>query len=408
MGFSESRPPKPNPEVNAKIRSSSLSSRSPPFSLEFRASDDAWYDVELSLENDALSMKFSVDLPVFMKYMVDYFEDLKKVNEFSERFRAVSTQLQDEECWTVLDGMTVCASQDLGQHGRKFFDALIKKVICARHTFVGREEICKCTFDVIWKAGPRAGKKGSIHIENICILQPGNAKNNPTLKSFLTACEKLISSKKEILETVDVNNMDGNCHADRNLVKNYSSAEKTEDNEDCNRVSVFIKAPEDLHTYYAIFIENLEPDLTASEIVDFIYEQTFVSCQACVSPSISTEVYAMGAIFLEKERDFNYVFGFLCDPGRMIVSLKGRPWVITEKECRSGTIGNASMFGLSSSKEENGVIIKRESCSKLKIVPKGVEEYEIGLKLKALFMEFQEHLGRLHERLAMEEKMIMI
>lgn len=110
------------PDISAATRSDSI---------EFRASeDDAWYGVNLVLEGETLMVKFS-DFPDDSsdeRFRASDFGDSKALEDFTERFRPVSVQLQDHECRKVIEGKMVCVSQSCGENELKFFDAMIEMV----------------------------------------------------------------------------------------------------------------------------------------------------------------------------------------------------------------------------------------------------------------------------------------
>ncbi|KAL4185753.1 hypothetical protein AMTRI_Chr10g7500 [Amborella trichopoda] len=229
------------------------------------------------------------------------------------------------------------------------------------HIFEYGEEICQCTFSVIWQHGPQSGKRENIHVEDICLLQPQNPRTNTILENFIMKCKEKFSSnskkprnrplsssqfcdnkclphepvgpdlknrkdglpyncncpsnsiKKEALERdnrvsdlTSGNEKDGNlCGSrksfdyyscddeNRNLVKHDFCREKLKGRNDCRGMNVSSETHETISTYFVILIENLETDLSALDIMDFIYEQTFVLCRtiACQQSIMQGELF---------------------------------------------------------------------------------------------------------------------
>lgn len=77
-------------------------------------------------------------------------------------------------------------------------------------------------------------------------------------------------------------------------------------------------------TQLFILIENLEKDISPSAIVDFIYQQTSISCTAFVSPSLLSEAYTRGAIFPVYQEKLEALSRFLHSPTHLIMSSRGR------------------------------------------------------------------------------------
>lgn len=55
----------------------------------------------------------------------------------------------------------------------------------SEHEFIDGEEICKCTFTILWLHGPMVGQKTSTGIERICLHQPLSSQMDPALDHFL-------------------------------------------------------------------------------------------------------------------------------------------------------------------------------------------------------------------------------
>lgn len=100
--------------------------------VEFRSYvDDAWYSVQLLLdrEGEKLTVKFS-SLPGCYDEVFDAsgFHSLETLEEFENRFRPVSIQLQDTDCSKVVKGLRVCASHAFNDNDIRFFDAILEDV----------------------------------------------------------------------------------------------------------------------------------------------------------------------------------------------------------------------------------------------------------------------------------------
>ncbi|XP_058068338.1 uncharacterized protein LOC131217434, partial [Magnolia sinica] len=100
----------------------------PPSVLDFREyDDDAWYGVRLVLEGETLTVKFLDFGDESDKRLgPSDFEDPKALDDFAERFRPTSVQLQDGECRRVIEGKTVCASHTFGDNDVRFYDAVVE------------------------------------------------------------------------------------------------------------------------------------------------------------------------------------------------------------------------------------------------------------------------------------------
>nr|XP_043618732.1 uncharacterized protein LOC122590609 [Erigeron canadensis] len=149
------------------------------------------------------------------------------------------------------------------------------------------------------------------------------------------------------------------------------------------------------HNY--IILENLEKDLCPTLMVHFIREQTSLTGQAYVFPSLTMETYARGAIVADNISNLKRICDFISNPNHLIVSLSGRPWVIAEDMLRTRSF-NLNSWSLQPRFEN---IYTR---SELKVVRLGTEEYMRAKALKDLYMEFCNHLNGLAQRLDMEEK----
>ncbi|KAL6572655.1 putative ubiquitin-conjugating enzyme E2 23 [Orobanche minor] len=95
--------------------------------------------------------------------------------------------------------------------------------------------------------------------------------------------------------------------------------------------------------HHFILINNLEKDLTPSEIKKFIHEKTTILPEACVFPSLSTDPFARGAIMVDSKKKAQTIQEYLENKDHFVVSSRGRPWVITMKASAklfAASIGN--------------------------------------------------------------------
>lgn len=95
---------------------------------EFQCADDsAWYSVGVILNGETLTVKYQNFPPE--SYNAGDFTTIEAVDEFCQRFRPLSEQLQDSECYRIREGMRVCAclsSKDGGD--LRFYDAIVDAV----------------------------------------------------------------------------------------------------------------------------------------------------------------------------------------------------------------------------------------------------------------------------------------
>ncbi|GLJ15807.1 hypothetical protein SUGI_0260630 [Cryptomeria japonica] len=159
--------------------------------LEFKSDDNAWYDVSLKIKGSELLVHY-LQFPEEEDdtFPVEYF---KSVEDFRSRFRFSSQQLQDQNCGRVKGRMNICASYGKENEDIRFYNAVVKRVCRFKHHQKGGEEVCRCTFEVLWKDGPCANKNTSVTCENICLLTSGNIESHPVVKAFV----KLIKEKVE-------------------------------------------------------------------------------------------------------------------------------------------------------------------------------------------------------------------
>uniref|UniRef100_A0A1D1YG09 SAWADEE domain-containing protein n=1 Tax=Anthurium amnicola TaxID=1678845 RepID=A0A1D1YG09_9ARAE len=405
----------------------------PSEAYEFRArEDDAWYGVRLRAEHRGgpgvppehfLRVMYSNFAEVWDEtFRAGSFSDEAALEEFSRRFRPPSVQLQDRQCRVVIEGMTVCASHVFGDADVRFYDAIVEEVCFSDHKIIEGEQLCTCTFVLLWQHGPNAGRKTTTGIEHVCLLQQRGTEIDPVLGFFLDMSRKNIKSSKQ-------NNVSVGCgethHATAKNEPNRSdskflgtrSSQKLDKTKETFSGRSSIPSPrigqdidlgghfpkKSIHSnacFYFILIENLEKDLLPQAIVDFIYRRTSIFSQAHVSPSLMSESYTRGAIFLETEEKADRLLSFLRNPKQIVVSSRGRPWVIAGRKLKCGSAGLIL-------KSEGQLPNKPEEYYEIKVVHAGTKEFAKAKSLQELFTEFHDHIQCLHRRLASEEMKLL-
>ncbi|KAG6785168.1 hypothetical protein POTOM_010894 [Populus tomentosa] len=369
----------------------------PDYDVEFRSlSDDAWYSVCTVLDGEKLTLKyqnFSDDDDSIFE--VKNFKTLEELERLKDRFRPISAQLQDNECHKVVGGVVVCASHSFDGSDNRFYDAVIDDVVHMEHSFEQGGEMCSCTFIVSMQHGPVAGCLVNKTIESLCLVQ-SYACLDPNLQLFLKMVKERLQNEPCVLE---------NKKSAASFTKWLNQAKaKSNDHSDWSRDD------NDLGGCSSVFlIDNLDKDLSPSTIVEFIHSRTSLSVQACVFPSLSSEMYTQGAIVLNCRKNLEKLSKFLDCQNHIIMSKRGRPWVVTENlsgyDSFAVSIQNLMHKYQASFAQENWQ--HKSTGHALKVVCPGSEEYATAKQLRDLFMEFTEHQRRLHRRLAMEERKIL-
>ncbi|XP_017979887.1 PREDICTED: uncharacterized protein LOC108662795 isoform X5 [Theobroma cacao] len=165
-----------------------VSSAEESYNTEFRSyPDDAWYSVRVSLEGergDKLRVKYE-NFPEEHDnvFLAEGFKSEDELYDFIGRFRKVSAQLQDRDCYQMVRGMRVCASDSLGDDDNLFYDAIVDEVVHKKHSNVNGQEECECTFLLFWLHGPNVGNVVEKGVANICLLQ--SAELEPKLATFM-------------------------------------------------------------------------------------------------------------------------------------------------------------------------------------------------------------------------------
>ncbi|XP_034908191.1 uncharacterized protein [Populus alba] len=379
----------------------------PDYDVEFRSlSDDAWYSVCTVLDGEKLTLKyqnFSDDDDCIFE--VKNFKTLEEVERLKDRFRPISAQLQDNECHKVVGGVVVCASHSFDGSDNRFYDAVVDDVVHKEHSFEQGGEMCSCTFIVIMQHGPIAGCLVNKTIESLCLVQ-SYACLDPNLLLFLKMVKErlqnepcVLENKKSATSFTKWLNQNTKCAKQSPCKKHPPDEAKSNDHSDWSRDD------NDLGGCSSVFlIDNLDKDISPSTIVEFIRSHTSLSVQACVFPSMSSEMYTQGAIVLNCRKNLEKLSKFLDCQNHIIMSKRGRPWVATENLSGYDSFA-VSIQNLMHKYQENWQ--HKSTGHALKVVYPGSEEYATAKQLRDLFMEFTEHQRRLHKRLAMEERKIL-
>ncbi|KAF6153811.1 hypothetical protein GIB67_001044 [Kingdonia uniflora] len=406
--------------------------------VDYQHKDKAWYSIDLALQHETLVVKYvHFDEDFDDHFNPKDFKNLEELEEFKERFRSNALQMQDHQCKKVLEGMSVCASHVYIDDEIKFYDAVIDSRTYNSHKRSKGKEECRCSFTVLWQEGLHAGTKTVTTVEHICLPQPGDALQNQALAAFFKICREKLELRVppgfEMNSGANISVSENGTRRDRTrslTVENESTPPKSQETKSSMRLTSrqqTVKERNGKRNYQDvdlggspvatehlretpkclfIMIENLDKDISPSHIVDFVYKHTSIICQVRIFPSLTTEIYARGILGVDSEGKLQKLFEFLDNPAHLILSSRGRPWVISEKKFWTGTV--AATLGSWMTDLENLSRIKSvELVNKVRVVNRGTEEFKKGEKLKALFMEFANHQQGLQKRLALEEKKII-
>ncbi|KMZ62763.1 hypothetical protein ZOSMA_449G00030 [Zostera marina] len=366
-----------------------------PGEVEFRCSeDDAWYTVSLRLENgQCLRVSFTdfVGSPD-ENFTIDEFQDIDELEVFGRRFRILSVQLQDSDCWKMKKGMKICCSCEIiSKNDLKFFDAVVRSVHRYDHEFLeieeDEDELCTCVFKVHWQYGPYCGNITSSRIENICLIQEETDNFHPDLTLFLN-----LAREKILLRTSAISGY----ISDKQMVDTF------DEDTDLGSIRLSSAVTDSTDTYYSVFIENLEMDTSPKNIVDFLFKQTSVWSHALIFPSAFTDIYQRGVIIVKTGYMIMKIIKFLHDPSHSIVSSRGRPWVMLQKGCHCNSLENIllknTLLHYLSQPHSNP-----DDLTGIKVVEEGSAEFERAKDLTDLFVEFYNHVNALHERYGVEQ-----
>ncbi|KAL9662426.1 hypothetical protein QQ045_027259 [Rhodiola kirilowii] len=371
--------------------------------LEFRYSDDAWYDVKLSLQGEKLNIKYSMlsGSPEEEFHDARNFKSLDDVLRFQNRFRPLSAQVQDSECRNILPGVTVCASYPSSEDDLRYFDAVVEMVDYKAHSYKEGEEQCLCTFILFWQHGPGAGDLTSATVGDICLLTDG--KIDQTLSAFIEMARTMVNHKSQSF------NVAGELGNEKEIACNQGQVTGHEDKDSCEPhyqdtdaggIDMKLKSMTGRYTYVVV-IDNLEKDLTPLTAMEFILKETNINSQAHIFPSMLTDMYTRGVIEVNSKREFIELNNFLESTHQIIVSSHNRPWVMTERLLWHGEV--RTIMPTSGGQQ----IHSARSLSELKVVRSGMPGYNMAKQLKENFIEFCSHGKRVVARLALEEQRIM-
>ncbi|KAL3824281.1 hypothetical protein ACJIZ3_020310 [Penstemon smallii] len=406
------------------------------YDLEYRAKeDDAWYSVRVVFDSEAetLTVKYHC-FPAVQDLILcsGDFETEEKVDDLIRRFRPLSKQLQDNECRKVKIGTLVCASHagpgvddDI-----KFYDAVIDDVQHQKHIFAEEAEECTCTFVLFWQHGHPSGTLTSANIGSICTMEP-ILQVDPKICAFaMSVKEKIASSKCSLVlsnhglpskEALPGLSLEKNSKSSQNILQEMEtdrvckSLTWKSEGRICNYIHRMNQdddiGPEPCNIdgsgtdkgQHLILVYNLEKDITPSSIKQFIYVQTDILPQAFVFPSLLHDQFARGAILVDCQQKFQTMYKFLSSPEHLIVSSRGRPWVILEKSLM-GAFGTPlwNLIPLS----QDDVHIKGTS-KELHVVYSGTASYKRAKKLRNIILEYIDHERRVCEKFASDEKKIL-
>ncbi|XP_049932649.1 uncharacterized protein LOC116250034 isoform X2 [Nymphaea colorata] len=407
--------------------------------VDYRAWDDAWYDVELHMQGEVLTVEFcNLEPPVRERFTSSMFRDDADVELFRKKFRRNSSQLQDGECHRVREGMMVCGSLSSTEGDLRFYDAKVLEVFPAEHKVVDGEEECLCKFVLLWLHGPNAGSTTCTEIANICLLRHGNAQIHPLLDAFVNISRKKINQRLQSHASSGVGFSGGSVGSHASLpavvgqelvCKSLSlSSSKFRHSTSCKDSGItltrkdgsscrgsqeivggvnvgseaenIVGRPEIATKWHYFIINNLDPELSPADIVNFIYHHTSILCNVFFGPKLSTEYCSRGIVFLEGEENLGKLSSFLEDPCQLITSSTGRPWLIAEHG--SGTLDmiyGSLGLNLTCFQEINTEQQRRYLPENLKIVHEGTSEYAVGLQQKQLWIEFQHQFEDLYKNL---------
>ncbi|KAI3509658.1 hypothetical protein L1887_25107 [Cichorium endivia] len=376
------------------------------YNLDFRSTkDNAWYACGVVLDGKKLRVKFMdfVQSCHDEIFSIADFSTHREIEQFLLRFRPTSEPIDENECSKVIEGMTVSATYTTDGLVR-FFDAIVDAVHYKEH----KPDKCLCTFLLFWQHGPEVGNITAASIDDLCLIMSGaidprvaefanlvkeklkGASSQSSLTSKTPFLSKKTSSNQTLNKLQEFSGNGDSCYCEFSEGRERFKTQLIDQDRDMGGVK-------DTGFHHYIILENLEKNLSPILITEFIHEQTSITAQAYVFPSLSTETYARGAIVSNNRSKIKRIYEFINNPNHFIVSSSGRPWVIPEDMLRTGTF-NINLQSLQP-KYEN-----QNTGSKLMIVLLGTEEYMRAKQLKNIYLEFRDHLNGLVEKLDMEEK----
>ncbi|XP_023752138.1 uncharacterized protein LOC111900487 [Lactuca sativa] len=374
------------------------------YNLDYRSkNDDAWYTSGVVLEN---GKRLRVKLEDFKSgdadevFSMGNFSKHDELEEFLRRFRPVSVPVEENECSTVVEGMTVCATYK-GDGSVRYFDAIVDGVCYKEH----KPEKCVCTYLLCWKHGPGEGTVTAENIVDVCFIKSGAP--DPRVTDFAKLVMEKLSSQSSLIPKTPFLSRKTSSNQTFNKLQEFSgdgdscfsgfSEEKGRFKTELIDQDRDMGGVKETESHHFIILENLEKDLSPVLMKDFIYEQTSIPTHTYVFQSLSNEPYARGIIIVDSKQKLKRIHEFISNPNHFIVStFSGRPWVIAEDMLRAETF---NIMQILQPKSEN-----KNTGNKLMVVHLGTKEYMRAKKSKDLYMEFRNHVNRLVKRLDMEEK----
>ncbi|KAH9331415.1 hypothetical protein KI387_003523, partial [Taxus chinensis] len=109
------------------------------------------------------------------------------------------------------------------------------------------------------------------------------------------------------------------------------------------------KKSKDQHNIFSsshvILLENLEKDVTPSDVLGVIRQAGVDFVKVYISPPQSFEKFTSGIVCFEDQESYQKVSAYLGNENVIIASSKGRPWVVidTENGLSSGSYGGFTM-----------------------------------------------------------------
>ncbi|KAL8238053.1 hypothetical protein R6Q59_019134 [Mikania micrantha] len=377
------------------------------YNLEYRSQkDDAWYSCGVVLEHgNRLCVKFKDFVQSFDDeiFNVSDFSTDDDIGAFCRRFRPESVPIDDNECSRVTEGFMVCAAYT-GDTQLRYFDAVVDAVCYKEHT----PKKCLCTYLLFWQHGPEEGNITAANFDDIYLIKSDPV--DPTVENFTKLITEQVkqasseltlipknpllsrktSSNENITESQEFGRAGYNSRVGFSAGKERFCPELSDQDRDLGGVK-------GSSSHHYIILENLEKDLCPLLMMDFIQEQTLITAQAYIFPSLSAETYARGAIMVDSKTKLKRIYEFINNPNHFIVSSTGKPWVIAEDKLRTGSF-NTSLLSFQP-KYEN-----YNSQNHLKVVLLGTKEHKKAKQLKDLYLEFRNHLNGLVQTFAMEEE----
>ncbi|KAJ1696675.1 hypothetical protein LUZ63_005187 [Rhynchospora breviuscula] len=375
--------------------------------FDFRCpNDDAWYSVRLHKADEGVLRVMYLN---FLEeeddwYFSDQFESSDQIEELHKRFRRPAEQLQDSQCDQVTVGMVVLACHTFSNGELLFYDAVVDSISRSKHrsNYASEEQVCTCNFHVTWRHGPEGGKRTTVRAEDICLIQDSPV-DDLSLKDFIASARKSLEERTGSLasqgnitslnpaasshgasphppnmpEFVDVNTSDGS--QDHEEVGQSYEASKPQNK--CGGKAPTESAPKGSTNVqrecFFFWVDNLDEDIEPPEVVKFLQRELSVSSQVVLFPNLFLDNTRSGAIYVEAKEHANRVLKLL-NSDKLVVSLKGRPWVTNRKCC--GILHCPMPWQEMNLDNEN-----QDDVTQIRVLRPGSEGYEDARKMHAIF-----------------------